>query len=146
MNVEQVIAYLCVADAAAAIAFYESAFGAVETLRLSDASGKIGHAQIELDGKTLMLSDEFPDYGVAAPHTGDGANVTILLQVDDADAAVARATAAGATVDVPLQNQFHGHRSATIRDPFGHRWIISHRIEDVSTEEMQRRYAAMLAG
>ena len=73
MNVEQVIAYLCVADAAAAIAFYESAFGAVETLRLSDASGKIGHAQIELDGKTLMLSDEFPDYGVAAPHTGAGA-------------------------------------------------------------------------
>ena len=91
-----------------------------------------------------MLSDEFPDYGIKAPQPDGPAAVSIHLHVDNADAVIARAAEAGATIEMEPRDQFYGERSGTVRDPYGHRWIIGHSIEDVSTEEMQRRFSVML--
>ena len=136
--------YLCVKDAARAIEFYKEAFGATETMRLTDPNdGRIGHAEITIDGALIMLADEFPEYGIRGPETIGGTSVTIHLHVDDADEVVKRAAAAGATVEMAPTDQFYGERSGIVRDPFGHRWNIGHHIEDVSTEEMQRRYGKM---
>jgi len=138
-----VFAYLCVDNAADAIAFYESAFGAAEKMRLVEPGGRIGHAEIDLDGTTVMLADEFPEIGVRSPTSIGGSAVTIHLHVDDADAVVESAAQAGATVEMPPTDMFYGERTAVVRDPFGHRWNIGHTIEEVSPEEMQRRYDEM---
>jgi uncharacterized glyoxalase superfamily protein PhnB len=143
MKIEEVFAYLCVADAAAAIDFYHRAFGVTETFRLTEPAGRIGHAELEFGPMTVMLSDEFPEYGIRAASTIGATPVTIHLHVDDADAMIAQAVAAGATLERAPEDQFYGERSGALRDPFGHRWLIGHRIEDVSPEEMQRRYTEM---
>jgi uncharacterized glyoxalase superfamily protein PhnB len=144
MIVRELFAYLCVRDAARAIQFYQTAFGAQETLRLTEPSGRIGHAELDFGGTTLMLADEFPEYGIAGPRPDMGTPVTIHIHVDDADAVLARAIAAGASLEREAKDEFYGERSGVVRDPFGHRWTIGHHIEDVSPEEMQRRYTALL--
>jgi uncharacterized glyoxalase superfamily protein PhnB len=143
MKVHELFAYLHVKDAARAIEFYKQAFGAEEKFRLSEPGGRIGHAELVFNGTTLMLSDEFPEYGIRGPRDG-GSSVSIHLHVDDADAVMKRAAAAGATIEREPQNQFYGERSGVLRDPFGHRWNIGHHIEDVSFDEMQARYTKML--
>ena len=144
MTVRELFAYLCVPGAARAIEFYTTAFGARETMRLTEPSGRIGHAELDFGGTTLMLADEFPECGITGPKAGMGTPVTIHIHVDDADGVIARAVEAGATLEREPKDEFYGERSGVIRDPFGHRWTIGHRIEDVSPEEMQRRYTAML--
>ena len=146
MKIHQLFAYIRLHDAAEAIAFYQQAFGATEKFRLSEPSGRIGHAELDFGGTTLMLSDEFPEFGIKGPRAIGGTSLTIHLHVDDADALIARAVAAGATVIRPAQDQFYGERSGTVRDPFGHEWNIGHHLEDVPTDEMQRRYSEMLKG
>jgi uncharacterized glyoxalase superfamily protein PhnB len=140
------IPYLCAQDAASALDFYAKAFGATEAMRLSEPGGKIGHAEIRIDGARIMLSDEYPDYGVLSPKTLGGAGVSVHLNVDDVDAFVARAVAAGATLKQPVQDQFYGERTGKLEDPFGHSWQVTTTIEEVSVEEMQRRYDAMMKG
>lgn len=141
MTTRELFAYLTVDDAERAIAFYGDAFGAVPTLRLDEPGGRrVGHAELELGGTTLMLADEFPELGLRAPNAVGCTSVTLHLHVDDADDVIARAVAAGATIEIELADHFYGERSGTIRDPFGHRWNIGHEIEEVSSEEMQRRY------
>ena len=81
--------------------------------------------------------------GVRSAETLGATPVTLHLHVDDADALVARAVAAGGTLERPCEDHFYGERSGTVRDPFGHRWLIGHAIEDVAPEEMQRRYTAL---
>lgn len=144
MSIRELFAYLCVADTAAAIRFYERAFGATEKFRLTEPGGRIGHAEIDLGGHTLMLCDEFPEYGIRAPDGGAAPPVTIHLHVDDADAMIARAVEAGATLERAAADAFYGERSGSVRDPFGHRWLIGHDIEEVPVDEMQRRYEALL--
>jgi uncharacterized glyoxalase superfamily protein PhnB len=138
--------YLCVRDTAEAIEFYRRAFGATEVMRLVEPSGRIGYAQITIGRSAIMLADEFPEIGVLSPQSLGGTSVSIDLLVDDADAVVARAVAAGATVQRPVADQFYGVRSGTVVDPFGHRWLIGARIEAVTPGEMQRRYAALPRG
>lgn len=140
MKIEEVFAYLCVSDAAAAIDFYRRAFGVEEKFRLTEPSGRIGHAELAFGAMTVMLSDEFPECGIRSASTIGATPVTIHLHVDDADAMIAQAVQAGATIERAPQDEFYGERSGTIRDPFGHRWLIGHHIEDVTTDEMQRRY------
>ncbi len=135
--------YLCVADTAAAIRFYAEAFGAVEKFRLVEPSGRIGHAEMSLGTCTLMLCDPFPEVDIAPPAQPGRAGVTLHLHVDDADAIVERALAAGAQLQRPVSDAFYGERGGAVIDPFGHRWLIGHSIEDVSPEEMQRRYSAL---
>ena len=146
MNIHEVFAYLCVPDTAAAIAFYRDAFGATETFRLVEPGGRIGHAELTFGPATVMLSDEFPEFGIRAPAAYGGTAITIHLHVDDADAVIARAVQAGATLERPVQDAFYGERGGAVRDPFGHRWLIGHSIETVTPEEMQRRYTALFDG
>jgi PhnB protein len=142
-RVHELFAYLIVGGAEQAIEFYTQAFGAKEKYRLRDPSGRIGHAELDFDGVTLMLADEFPEYGIRSPKTVGGASVTIHLHVDNADEMIAKAVELGAALERPVKDQFYGERSGSVIDPFGHRWGIGHSIEQVTPEEMQRRYDAM---
>ena len=134
--------YIIVRGAAQAIEFYQNAFGAKELFRLKDPSGKIGHAELELGGAHLMLADEYPDFGAVGPVTVGGTPVSIHLYVADVDRVVAAATEAGATLLQPLRDEFFGDRVALLTDPFGHKWHLATRKEDVSPVEMQRRMDA----
>ncbi|MCF7786566.1 MAG: VOC family protein [Prosthecobacter sp.] len=135
--------YITVQDAAKAIAFYQEAFGATERFRLVDAStGKVGHAELNLQGGLLMLSDENPAWN-KSPQTLGGTPVKFCLMVENADAAVAKAAAAGATVIMPAADMFYGFRTGSVSDPFGHLWLLQHEIEKVSPEEMQKRWDGM---
>ena len=146
MKIHQLFAYIRVKNATAAIDFYKRAFGATEKFRLAEPSGRIGHAELDFGGTTLMLSDEYPEFGITGPESIGGTSFTIHLHVDDADELIRRAVAAGATVIRPAQDQFYGERSGSVRDPFGHDWNIGHHLEDVSTAEMQQRYTKMMQG
>lgn len=132
--------YLCVHDANAAVDFYGRVFGMTEKFRLTEPGGRIGHVELDFDGATLMLSEEFAEYGIRSPKSIGATAVTIHLHVDDADDVVDKALLAGATLHMPLADHFYGERSGSFFDPFGHRWNVGHHIEDVSTEEMQQRY------
>ncbi len=132
-------AYLTVRDGAAAIAYYQHVFGAVEEDRFAEPNGKVGHADLRIGDATLMLSDEYPDYGARSPDTIGGSPVMLHLYVEDADAVVARAVEAGARLDAPVEDQFYGDRGGKITDPFGHRWWIASRKEEVPLEEQKRR-------
>ena len=142
MKIHEVFAYLCVSDAARAIEFYAKAFGATEKFRLTEPGGRIGHAELDFGGTTIMLSDEYPEYGIRGPQ--GPVPVSIHLHVDNADATIERAVAAGAKLERPATDAFYGERGGSIHDPFGHRWMIGHSIEEVAPEEMQRRYDAMM--
>jgi PhnB protein len=142
--IHDVFAYLRVSDTAAAMRFYAAAFGAVERFRLTEPSGRIGHAEMQLGPAVLMLSDPFPEYGIGAPQPGQDTGFSMHLHVADADALFAQAQEAGATPLMPPTDQFYGERSCKLRDPFGHTWLIGHSIETLTPEEMQRRYSAML--
>lgn len=137
--------HLICAGAAEAIAFYRQAFGAVETKRVPDPSGKLMHAEIRIGDSALMLVDEFPDFGLLAPPRLHGSPVTIHLYVADVDAVVAQAVAAGASLLMPAQDMFWGDRYAQLSDPFGHRWSIATHVRDVGPEELQRA-AAQVGG
>lgn len=143
-EISEVYPYLRVHDAAAAIAFYEKAFGAQELFRLQEPGGRIGHAELRIGPATIMLSDEYPQNGISGPRTLGGTTFSLHLHVDDVDTAFARAVSAGATIVRPLENQFYGERSGTVRDPFGHEWLLGGHIEDVTPEEMQRRYTELM--
>ena len=132
--------YLVIKDAAAAIEFYKKAFAARETLRLTGPGTRIGHAEIEIAGAPIMLSDEFSDHGSVGPQTLGGSPVKIHLYVDDVDTFARQAVAAGGKIIRPIEDQFYGDRSGQIADPFGYTWIVSTRKQIMSGEEMQRRF------
>jgi uncharacterized glyoxalase superfamily protein PhnB len=146
MHIKELFPYLRVRGAARAVAFYAEAFGAKEKFRLVEPGGRIGHVELDFGAATVMLSDEYPEHGLGGPETVGGTTFCIHLHVDDADRAIARAVAAGATLVRPAADAFYGERSGTVRDPFGHEWLLGHSIEEVSPEEMQRRWDAMLGG
>jgi uncharacterized glyoxalase superfamily protein PhnB len=145
IEIHEVYAYLCVHDTAKAIEFYGRAFGARELYRLTEPGGRIGHAEIKIGPVTVMLADEFPEYGFRGPIALGGTPMSMHIHVNDVDQLFAQAVAAGATVLRPLKDQFYGERSGTVRDPFGHHWLLGGHIENVSPEEMQRRYTASFA-
>lgn len=124
-----VIPHLTIADRRAdeAIAFYERAFGAELVQRMPTEDGRLMHAHLKINGGSFMLNDDFPEYH--GP-TGKPAAFTLHVQVVDADAAFDRATAAGATVTMPLDNQFWGDRYGQVEDPFGFRWSIGGPVKD----------------
>ena len=140
---DHAVPYLAVKDASAAIAFYQKAFGATETIRLADPQGKIAHAEIKIDNATIMLADEYPGFS-PSPLALGGSPVTIHLYVEDVDWFVQRAVAAGAKLLIAVSDQFYGDRSGRLEDPFGHVWMIATHQEDVSVEEMRRRFGEYL--
>jgi PhnB protein len=129
--------HLVCAGAADAIEFCRRAFGAVEAARLPGPDGKLAHAMIRIGDSPLMLVDEFPDQGMLGPKSLKGSPVTLHLYVEDVDATVERAVAAGAKITMPVADMFWGDRYGRVEDPFGHQWSIATHIRDVSLEEAQ---------
>jgi len=144
-QVHEVFPYLRVKGAQAAVDFYTEVFGAAERFRLTEPAGKIGHVELDLGGTLLMLSEEYPEYGMLGPQAPGATGMVIHLHCDNSDELAARAVAAGAAMVREASDAFYGERSCTIRDPFGHEWMLGHEIEKVEPEEMQRRYTAMFA-
>lgn len=134
--------YLSVRGAAQAIEFYKKAFGAREIMRMPGTGGKIGHAEIEIGDARVMLADEYEALAFMSPQARGGSTVHLHIYVKDVDAMVARASAAGAKISRPVQDQFYGDRTGSIEDPFGHVWHIATHKEDVSEAEMTKRAKA----
>ena len=134
--------YLIFSGASDAIAFYKKALGTEEVMRLADPSGRVHHAEISIGDSRIMLADEHPELQALSPKTVGGSPVSIHLYVEDIDAAVERAVAAGARLVRPVDDQFYGDRTGGIEDPFGYRWFIATRKEDLTMEEVRRRAAA----
>ena len=134
--------YLCVKDAFRAIDFYKKAFGARETMRMTQPDGRVGHAEIRIGRAPIMLADEFPEIDFRSPQTLGGTPVNILVYVENVDALAAQAQAAGATIKRPVADQFYGDRVVVLADPFGHSWSFATHIEDVAPDEMNKRAAA----
>lgn len=125
-----ITAHLSVNGAVAAVEFYKAALGAVETCRIPADDGKrLMHVELQIDGGRLFLCDDFPDMcsGVSRAPAGPSP-VTLHLDVPDADAAIARAAAAGANVAMPATDMFWGDRYGQVIDPFGHSWSFAHRL------------------
>ncbi|MCO6435632.1 MAG: VOC family protein [Phycisphaerae bacterium] len=133
--------YLIVDDGAKALDFYAKAFGAKELFRFPAPDGKVMHAEFKIGDSVMMLADAASN--VHDPKHYGGSSVGILLYVENVDAMFNQAVAAGATVERPVQDQLYGDRSGGLIDPFGHRWTLATHIEDVSIEEVNRRYASM---
>lgn len=136
--------YLYVRCSAEAIDFYTKAFGATEVLRMPTPDGRIGHAEIDIRGAKVMMADENPQWGNKCPTTLGGSSGGYCLYVDDADAVFGQAVAAGATVKMPVKDQFYGDRSGSVIDPFGHLWTIATHKEDLTPEQLQERMDAWI--
>lgn len=135
-----IIAHLIMNDASKAVEFYKNAFGAEIHGVHKTPDGKVMHAELGIGGARLMLADEFPGFGCGSAKTLGGSPVVLNLYVEeDVDSLFNQAVAAGATVTMPLGNQFWGDRYGQITDPFGHRWALGQHVEDVTPEEMERR-------
>jgi PhnB protein len=142
------IPHLVVNDAPRAIAFYAKAFGAEETMRLAAPDGRILHAELRVGPSLLFVADDFPEMCGGASHTPralKGTPVSIHRYVEDVDAVIRRAAAAGATVKMPATEMFWGDRYGVVEDPFGHQWAFATHVRDASPEEMARGAATMLS-
>lgn len=137
--------YLIVDSGAKALEFYKKAFGAKELFRMLGPDGKIAHSEIKIGDSRIMVGDESPQMGTRGPKALGGSPVTLMLYVKDVDKLFNQAVAAGAKETRPVVNQFYGDRSGSLADPFGHNWIISTHIENVSPKEMDKRMKAMMA-
>ena len=130
--------YMIIKDAAAAITFYQKAFGATELMCVTDDSGKVRHAEIKIGDSPIMIVDEFPEYSIMrSPRSLGGASMHIFLYVEDVDALFAQAIDAGAKELEPVENHSEGDRRGGLMDPFGHIWWIATHIKDVPLEEIQ---------
>ncbi|MGQ7944439.1 VOC family protein [Flavobacterium sp. WC2509] len=136
-------AYIAVKDCNDAIEFYKKAFGAIERGRLLMPDGKIGHAEILIEGSLLMLAEENSDWGNVSPKTIGGNPLIFGLYVKDVDAVFQKAIDTGATVLMPIKDEFYGDRTGQVLDPFGYKWMIATHKEDVNFEEMQKRFDKM---
>jgi PhnB protein len=134
---------LIVRDAAKAIEFYITAFGAKERYRMPGPGGVVMHAELSIGDSILMLGEESPQMGAISPQTIGGSPVNLMLYVKDVDASFARAAQAGCTAQMPPTDMFWGDRYGKLSDPFGHQWAIATHKEDVTPEEMARRMAAL---
>jgi PhnB protein len=133
--------YITVKDTVKAIDFYNTAFEARETGRITMPDGSIGHAELEIGDSKLWLADENVQWGNLSPETLHGSPVSLCLYVEDADRVFNNALKAGAKAlpGMEVKDQFHGDRSGSLTDPFGYKWVIGTHIEDVSFPEMQKR-------
>jgi PhnB protein len=140
-----IIPYITVNGAKEAIEFYKNAFGAKEIGRITMPDGTIGHCELAIGDSKIMLAEENKQWGNISPLTMGGTTVYLSLYVENVDDVFSRALKAGAKVlgDMEPKDQFHGDRSGSLTDPFGHRWTIITRIEDISFAEMQKRADAL---
>lgn len=142
MTETSIIPRLIVKDAPRALAWYAENLGARETARFTAKDGTVVHAELAIDGARFYLVEEQPRWHSHAPGSLGGSPVLLALTVDDVDGLAARMERAGARVIFPISDQFYGERGGRLEDPFGHVWMISKVIEELSTEEVQRRMDA----
>ena len=133
--------YLAVRDAVRAIEFYKKVFGATVSIRISEASGRIGHASLKFGDSEVFLSDEYPEIGVSSPETVGGTTFALYIYVEDVDKVTEQAVAAGAVLLREVQDEPDGDRRGRLRDPFGHEWMVATRKEVLSNEELRERFA-----
>ena len=107
--------------------------------------GKIAHAELQIGDSKLMLSDPFEQSTVQPPSERGGPTASIFMYVEDCDATFEQATAAGAEVEMPLEDMFWGDRFGSLTDPFGHLWSIATHKEDLSEEEIAERSKSAMA-
>jgi PhnB protein len=136
---------LTIDGAAEAIEFYKRAFGATERSRMPMPDGKIAHAELEIGDSVVMLNDPFPRSPLKSPNELGGTAVSVFLYVEDVDSVVQDAIDAGATVTMPVEDQFWGDRFGTVSDPFGHHWGIATHKEDLTPEEIAERGREVMA-
>jgi PhnB protein len=130
-------------DAAEAIEFYKKAFGAKETFRFENELG-IGHAEIMIGDSVIMLGEEWPEGGRYSAETIGSSPISMAVRVPDVDAFAERAVAAGAKLQGAIRDEFYGRRAGTLLDPFGYTWAVSTVREEISVEEMHRRFRAVM--
>jgi PhnB protein len=135
---------ITVRDAAKAIDFYKEAFGAEELDRMEGPDGTIMHAEIRIGDSIIMLGEENPTWGTKSPQTLGGVHGTLHIYVDDADAAFAKAVAAGCETRFPLEDAFWGDRYGKVADPFGHEWGIATRVKELTPEETRKAAEAWM--
>ena len=136
--------YLAVSDGPKAIEFYQQVFGAEVISRQDMPDGKVAHAELRIGNSMVQLSDEMPDIGLRAPN-GEWVHSSLVHYAPDVDAVFQRAVDAGARPVEQVQTFVTGDRYGTLIDPFGHRWAILTKVEDVSKEEADRRILEWLA-
>ncbi len=130
--------FLTIRDAAKAIEFYKSAFGAQERGVMKAPDGKVMHAELKIGDSIIMMSDEFPDFGAVSPQSLGGSASGLHIYVENVDAAFDRAVKVGATVEMPVMDQFWGDRYGRLKDPFGHKWSIATHTKDLTADEMNQ--------
>jgi PhnB protein len=138
--------YLAVDDARKAIEFYKRAFGATERGVMTGPNDMIAHAELEIGDSLIMLSDPFPQASVKPPKEVGGTTQAVFVYVEDVDEVVQQALDAGATVTMPVEDQFWGDRYGKVADPFGHEWQIATHVEDLSPDEIAKRGEEAMAG
>ena len=133
-------------DVEKAIGFYKRAFGAEERMRFLGPDEKsIMHAEIKIGDSIMMLGEEHAEMGCQGPQALGGTPVNLYLYVEDADQAFSRAVSAGAKADKPVADMFWGDRCGQLTDPFGHRWNLATRKENLTPEEIKKRAGAFFA-
>ncbi len=139
--------YLTVRSADTAIDFYKRAFGAKELGRISMPDGTVAHAEIQIGNARIMLAEENEQWGNKSPVSLGGTGVALCLYVENVDEVFDRALKEGASVKggMEVKDQFHGDRSGTLTDPFGHQWTIMTHIEDISWDDLQARTKALFS-
>jgi PhnB protein len=137
--------YLAVDDAAQAIEYYKKAFGATERVHMDMPDGRVGHAELEIGGSVIMLSDPFPQSSTRPPKELGGTSASVFMYVEDVDAVVKQAVDAGATISMEVADQFWGDRMGSVTDPFGHLWTLATHTEDLTPEEIAERGKAAMA-
>ena len=138
--------HLAITDIAEALDFYAKAFGAEERLRLSMPDGTVAHAEIVIESGLVTLGAAIPEYGLVAPDPEQPVQAAVTVFGPDVDAAYERAIAAGATSMSKPADQFHGDRTAAVRCPYGHKWILATHLRDVPQEEQQRLLTEIMSG
>jgi PhnB protein len=138
--------HLAVSDGAAAIAFYERAFGAEEVRRFAAPDGTVAHAEVRIGGQLVTLGQAIPAYGLVSPDPDGPVHVAITFFCDDVDKVFAQAVEAGATSVSEPAEQFHGDRTGTLRCPFGHRWHVATHTRDIPQDEQQQAFLDLMSG
>jgi PhnB protein len=140
-----ITAHIIARDAARAADWYAEALGAEIGTRIRVPDGRYMRIELRLGDSQLMIADEFPEMGAVSPQAVGGTYGALTVAVEDADAAWQRALEAGAQVFHELEDAFWGERYGQFIDPFGHRWGVAQRLEEVTPEEVERR-ASVLFG
>lgn len=138
--------YLIVKGADKAIDFYKKAFGAEEVMRMMTPDGKsIMHAEVKIDGASVMMTEENPERGALAPDTkSETRSASLYLMLPDVDKVIEQAIKNGAKVLHPVADMFYGHRTGTVMDPFGHTWTVATVKEVLTQDQMKQRLEDMM--